>query len=65
MEIVGGDFTKIQYAAVDKVLTVGENTLVYHLDRDGNRDSFVSSESAKFVSGKYRERYTIPWVGRG
>ena len=41
LEIVGGDFAKIQYSAVDKVLTVGENTLVYHLDRDGNRDSFV------------------------
>ncbi len=41
LEFVGGDFTKIRYSAKDKVLEVGEGTLVYHLDRDGNRDALV------------------------
>ncbi len=41
LELAGGDFTKIRYSALDKILTVGEGTLVYHLDRDGNRDSLV------------------------
>lgn len=41
LEFVGGDFTKIHYSSKDKVLEVGEGTLVYHLDRDGNRDALV------------------------
>ncbi|MEW4411273.1 SpaA isopeptide-forming pilin-related protein [Clostridium sp. AN503] len=41
LEFVDGDFTKIHYSPRDKVLEVGEGTLVYHLDRDGNRDALV------------------------
>lgn len=41
LEFVGGDFTKIQYSSKDKILDVGEGTLVYHLDRDGSRDALV------------------------
>lgn len=41
LELAGGDFTKIQYSSMDKTLAVGEGTLVYHLDREGNRDSLV------------------------
>lgn len=41
LELTGGDFTKISYSAVNKVLTVGAGTKVYHLNREGNRDSLV------------------------
>lgn len=41
LEIVGGDFTKIKYSEHDKTLEVGAGTVIYHLDRDGNRDAHV------------------------
>ncbi len=41
LEFVGGDFTKLGYSAKDKILEIGEGTLVYHLDRDGNRDALT------------------------
>lgn len=41
LELTGGDFTKISYSFTDKILTVGEGTLVYHLDEEGNRDALV------------------------
>ncbi len=41
LEFVGGDFTKLGYSSRDKLLTVDKETLVYHVDRDGNRDSLV------------------------
>ena len=41
LEFVGGDFNEIEYSSINKTLTVGKNTLVYHLDRDGNRDALV------------------------
>lgn len=41
LEFVGGDFTQIRYSANDKILEVGEDTIVYHIDRDGNRDALV------------------------
>lgn len=41
LEFTGGDFTKIRYSAGDKTLEVGEDTVIYHIDRDGNRDALV------------------------
>ncbi len=41
LEFVGGDLTKLRYSAMDKILMVDKDTLVYHLDRDGCRDSLV------------------------
>lgn len=41
LEFVGEDLTKLSYSAKDKVLTIGKDTLVYHLDREGNRDSLT------------------------
>lgn len=41
LEFVGGDFTKLAYVSGDKRLKVDDETLVYHLDREGNRDSLV------------------------
>lgn len=41
LEFEGGDFTKIVYSPKDKILTVGEGTKVYHIDREGNRDAQV------------------------
>ena len=56
-EFVGGDFTKIKYNSTSKILEgnfaqlkfvnkvrkwkMGEGTIVYHLDRNGNRDAMV------------------------
>ncbi len=45
LEFVGGDFTKLQYFSKDKRLKVSKDTLVYHLDRDGNRDSLVNPDT--------------------
>lgn len=41
LEITGGDFTEIKYSRNDKTLEVGAGTVIYHLDRDGNRDALV------------------------
>ena len=41
LEFVGGDFNEISYSAINKTITVGKGTVVYHLDRDGNRDAKV------------------------
>lgn len=41
LEFVGGDFTGIVYSVKDKSLTVGPGTVIYHIDRDGNRDAQV------------------------
>ena len=41
LEFVGGDFTRIQYSRTNKILEVGAGTVIYHLDRDGNRDALV------------------------
>ncbi len=41
LEFTGGDFTKLRYIGEDKRLAVDDGTLVYHLDRDGNRDCLI------------------------
>lgn len=41
LEFVGGDFTKIVYSQKDKSFTVDPETVIYHIDRDGNRDAEV------------------------
>ena len=41
LEFGGGDFNGISYSSINKILTVGAGTTVYHLDRDGNRDSLI------------------------
>ena len=57
LEFVGGDLMKLSYSAADKRLKgdfagmkfinrirqwkMGDGTLIYHLDRDGNRDALV------------------------
>ena len=41
LEFVGGDFTQIVYSSGDKSLTTGTDTIIYHIDRDGNRDAQV------------------------
>lgn len=52
LEITGGDFTKLTYSAVDKVITVAEGTRIYHLDRDGNRDALVDPHTGMaYVAG--------------
>lgn len=41
LEFVGGDFNKISYSRLNKTITLGHETVIYHLDRDGNRDAMV------------------------
>lgn len=41
LEFVGGDVSRIIYHRKDRQISVGEGTEIYHLDRDGNRDSLV------------------------
>lgn len=67
LEFVGGDFTRISYSPVDKVLEVGVGTLVYHLDRDGNRDSLVDPYTGMaYVNAGFpgREGRVLVWPVR-
>lgn len=43
LEFVGGDFSHILYDRKDRHLSVGTGTRIYHLDRNGNRDSLVEA----------------------
>lgn len=40
-ELTGGNLEMISYSRINKTLTVDKDTMVYHLDADGNRDSLV------------------------
>ena len=44
-EIAGGDLTKASYNAAEKFLLVDRNSVVYHLDTDGNRDAMVDPKT--------------------
>ena len=44
-ELVGGDFSEIAYDGIAKTITVGEGTIIYHLDEDGNRDAMVDPQT--------------------
>lgn len=44
-EFYGGDYQKIRYSRPEKIIEVGEGTLMYHLDQDGNRDSLVDPQT--------------------
>ena len=41
LEITEGDFTKVKYRKNDKQLEVEAGTKIYHLDKDGYRDTLV------------------------
>ena len=41
LEISGGDLTKVKYSSLNKTLSVDPDTVIYHLDEDGNRDAMV------------------------
>ncbi len=41
-ELVGGDLTKAKYNAANKSIEADDDTIVYHLDTDGNRDAMVN-----------------------
>ena len=40
-EFVGGDFSKIKYNGIEKLIEVDNKTIIYHLDQNGNRDAKV------------------------
>lgn len=42
-EFVGGDFTKIRYHLSEKTIELGPDTIMYHLDAEGQRDALVDS----------------------
>lgn len=44
-ELVGGDLTKVKYNGVAKTISVDDETLIYHLDEDGNRDSLTDPQT--------------------
>lgn len=45
-EIVGGDYNEVRYNGTsNKKIEVGEGTIVYHLDADGNRDAMVDPQT--------------------
>ena len=44
-EFVGGNFNEICYSMPEKVIEIGADTVIYHLDADGNRDSMVDPQT--------------------
>lgn len=40
-ELAGGDLEAVTYSALDKIFTLPENTSLFHVDSDGNRDAMV------------------------
>lgn len=66
-EFVGGDFNNIQYNQSGKYLKVDSDTVVYHLDEDGNRDSMVDPktgmayviEKAVMPDGTIEDKYLV------
>lgn len=44
-EFVGGDFNEIRYSLPNKTIRVGKDTVMYHLDEDGNRDAMVDPQT--------------------
>ena len=44
-EFVGGDFNEIKYSEREKRIVVGKDTVIYHLDKDGNRDALVDPQT--------------------
>lgn len=44
-EFVGGDFSKIRYHMPEKAIEVGPGTVIYHLDKNKNRDSLVDPQT--------------------
>ena len=44
-EIVGGDLTKVRYNGISKTIEVGEDTIIYHLDEDGNRNAMTDPQT--------------------
>ncbi len=41
-ELEGGDLTKVRYTKADKLLALPSETTLYHLDSEGNRDTYVN-----------------------
>ena len=41
LELTGGDFTQMEYDSGDNIFTLPQGALLYHLDREGNRDAMV------------------------
>lgn len=58
-EICGGDYEKVIYDNINKRFTVGKNTVIYHLDSDGNRDAMVDPQTGI----AYIEQPTGPMLG--
>lgn len=44
-EFADGDFSKIRYHMPEKAIEVGTGTVIYHLDKDGNRDSMIDPQT--------------------
>lgn len=44
-EIVGEDLTQVRYNGIAKTIEVGDNTLIYHLDEEGNRDALTDPQT--------------------
>lgn len=44
-EFEGGDYHEIKYSLPNKTIQVGEDTKMYHLDEDGNRDALVDPQT--------------------
>jgi uncharacterized surface anchored protein len=45
LELTGGNFTEMSYDARDKCFHLPKDALVYHIDKDGNRDALVDAHT--------------------
>lgn len=45
MNLSAADFNEIRYSLPNKTIRVGKDTVMYHLDEDGNRDAMVDPQT--------------------
>lgn len=56
LELTGGDFTEMSYKPGDKIFTMPGEALLYHVDKDGNRDALVDPYTGMaYVPGQEKD----------
>jgi len=53
LELAGGDFTDMSYDSGDKIFSMAKGSVLYHIDKDGNRDAKVDPHTGMaYVEGE-------------
>ncbi|WP_185967514.1 SpaA isopeptide-forming pilin-related protein [Clostridium sp. HBUAS56010] len=60
-ELAGGDLTQVTYSSLDKVFSLPSNTVLYHLDGEGNRDAYVDPKTGMAYTMGNDEETLLVW----